>query len=763
MDKNMSPLNDVLLVISADIEKIQLTPGTTQVISVTLWNRQTVEDLIKLSISGIPIEWIAVEQPMVRLGTGEQRQIDLTVSVPNTPELHPGHFPFQIEAASQSIPGLIASISGDLTVAAYQSQGRIGLLLGHVQYDVAPGGQIAIPLLLQNRGLAGDTFRLEVRGLPAEWVSTTNALTHLNPGEQKELSFLVTPARGSEARMGPLPFDIVMFSQAAPNQPEIVRCNLNLGGFSSFTSWLQPSEVLWGNNAVLSVKNNGNIPDVYMLEWLSQNGRLAFERVIREVRPTISGTERLEDISYSVIETPEVLRLKPGQSGAVEFRLRPQKPPIFGGNFNIPFSTRVVSSNAKQEMVQNGVFQGKALIPAWVPAALAVLLLAALCLGRFSYVSSRNLASKAEGTAQMETMIALGGSQTPAMTGTATNTSTLTPFPTFTPVVPVTGPTVAQPTATFTFTSAPPTATFTFTVPPPTPTNTTVPPTATFTAIPQPATATVPPAPALAGTIVFQSSRDGNSDIYSLNAANFSLTRITTNPAVDIQPALAPDGVQIAYVSNQTGNNEIILTGTDLRAPTNLTNNPADDQQPSWSPDGQWIAFTSNRDGNSEIYVMRSNGSELRNVSNNPASDFSPSWFQTGGLLDRQDWIAFTSGRDGNQEIYVVKPDGTGARNLTNNPAPDYSPSGSSNAIAFVTERDGNQEIYLMSVDGASPTNLTKDPGRDYDPVFNPNGDWVAFTSERNGNPEIYVIRTDGTSLTNLTNNPAQDSHPSWR
>ena len=96
----------------------------------------------------------------------------------------------------------------------------------------------------------------------------------------------------------------------------------------------------------------------------------------------------------------------------------------------------------------------------------------------------------------------------------------------------------------------------------PIPTNTNQPP--------PPATLTPPP-PSLSGTMLFGSNRTGNSEIYALNLANQVLTRLTNNPAQDMQPALAPDSIQVAYVTNQDGNNEIYLTGVDGRTPLNLT------------------------------------------------------------------------------------------------------------------------------------------------------------------------------------------------
>jgi hypothetical protein len=89
---------------------------------------------------------------------------------------------------------------------------------------------------------------------------------------------------------------------------------------------------------------------------------------------------------------------------------------------------------------------------------------------------------------------------------------------------------------------------------------------------------------------------------------------------------------RIAFASNRDGNWEIYVMNADGSGQINLTNNPADDGVPSWSPDGRRIAFVSNRDGNLEIYVMNADGSsgQINRLTNNPADDVVPSWSPDG-------------------------------------------------------------------------------------------------------------------------------------
>lgn len=76
--------------------------------------------------------------------------------------------------------------------------------------------------------------------------------------------------------------------------------------------------------------------------------------------------------------------------------------------------------------------------------------------------------------------------------------------------------------------------------------------------------------------------------------------RLTDHSAGDYDPSWSPDGRRIVFTSTRDGNREIYSVnadGTDLR---NLTNHSDSDYDPSWSPDGRRIAFTSTRGRHSQ-------------------------------------------------------------------------------------------------------------------------------------------------------------------
>ena len=271
-----------------------------------------------------------------------------------------------------------------------------------------------------------------------------------------------------------------------------------------------------------------------------------------------------------------------------------------------------------------------------------------------------------------------------------------------------------------------------------------------------------PPAWSPDGTrIAFMSRRDGNFEIYVMNADGSGQTNLTSNPSTDGAPAWSPDGNRIAFASRRDGNQEIYVMNADGSGQTNLTNNPSFDGPPAWSPDGSRIAFTSSRDSNGTIHVMNADGSGQINLTNRPVeTHFNPAWSPDGTR------IAFRSldPQRGQHDISVVNADGSGRTNLTNNLArnsrPRWSPDGS--RIAFTSFQDGNLEIYVMNADGSGQTNLTNHPATHDSHAWSPDGSRIAFRSNRDGNFEIHVMNADGSGVTNLTNNPATDNSAAW-
>ena len=272
---------------------------------------------------------------------------------------------------------------------------------------------------------------------------------------------------------------------------------------------------------------------------------------------------------------------------------------------------------------------------------------------------------------------------------------------------------------------------------------------------------TIAGVPAAIGRIVFESSRDGNLEIYRMNADGSGVGRMTQNAAADTMPSISPDGLRVAFTSNRDGNREIYVMSINSANLTRLTMNTATDEQPAWSPDGTKIAYTSTVTGNSDIFVMNADGTGKVNVTNNPAQDTGATWSPDGAQL------AFSSTRAGNPEIYRANANGSGTpTRLTNSNRtdsdPDWSPNGTK--IAFYSDRGSKASVWTINVsDGSSPTNLTRATVLDSDPSWSPNGTRIAFTRDAGGgSTNVWSANADGTGQVNLTGIGGHNAFPDW-
>ncbi len=168
------------------------------------------------------------------------------------------------------------------------------------------------------------------------------------------------------------------------------------------------------------------------------------------------------------------------------------------------------------------------------------------------------------------------------------------------------------------------------------------------------------------------------ADIYRMSLDGKRKTQITKGPgqAMNVEPAISPDGNKIAFSSDRSGKPMIFTMNPDGSGVKQLTFAGFYNSTPTWSPDGTKIAFAGVDKGK-----------------------------------DSGD------GRTGAFDIFIINSDGTGLKRLTsakkpngrwaNNQEPSFAPDGQ--RVMFVSDRAINSQLFMVNIDGSNERRITYD------------------------------------------------------
>ena len=99
--------------------EFSVAPGDTVAIPLVLSNQGLERDVISLSVEGIPTAWVYASVASAPLAPGEQQEVTLNIQPPRSGAGGAGRHPFQIQAASQAVPGQVAVADCILTIATF--------------------------------------------------------------------------------------------------------------------------------------------------------------------------------------------------------------------------------------------------------------------------------------------------------------------------------------------------------------------------------------------------------------------------------------------------------------------------------------------------------------------------------------------------------------------------------------------------------------------------------------------------------------------
>lgn len=190
----------------------------------------------------------------------------------------------------------------------------------------------------------------------------------------------------------------------------------------------------------------------------------------------------------------------------------------------------------------------------------------------------------------------------------------------------------------------------------------------------------------------------------------------------------------IIFSALRDGNRDIFVINADGTDERRLTSDLAEDRQPVWSPDRQHIVFSSNRvnpaseSGVSEfgVWIMDANGENVRPVVADGTYTETPRWSPDGSQ------IVYVSDARGSLDLYVVGVDGTNPVRLTDDAGeetePAWSPDG--NTIAYSGFQDTSYSLFLYNIGSSRSDALYSDPNGDVkSPAWSSDGQEIAYTA----------------------------------
>ena len=203
------------------------------------------------------------------------------------------------------------------------------------------------------------------------------------------------------------------------------------------------------------------------------------------------------------------------------------------------------------------------------------------------------------------------------------------------------------------------------------------------------------------GEIVVASSRTGRFQLYAAERANLAqLRKVMDDTAVATEPAFSPDGSRIAFTSTRDGNPEIYVMDADGTSVGRLTNSPGADGDASFTADGQAVVFHSQRTGHRQIFLQSITSSDAVQLTQEPADNSQPT------MSPDAETIAFVSNREGNNHIWLMSKDGSSQRPVTRGQqskeaAPHFLRDGS---LAYLVEQkeSGRTVTQVVKVDLAT-------------------------------------------------------------
>jgi len=241
-------------------------------------------------------------------------------------------------------------------------------------------------------------------------------------------------------------------------------------------------------------------------------------------------------------------------------------------------------------------------------------------------------------------------------------------------------------------------------------------------------------------SLLFESDRSGNWDVYVVNSNGSELRPLAASPDAERFPTWAPDGSRIAFVVQDSLSSKLaVLELSDSSVTIFEPHESGSLLFLDWAPESDRLAYTLQSEESLNLYVFDLDTQVSSVLREGEFRSLWPRWSPDGSVISyfsRMD----TEGED--DEVYVISLADSLVRRITTRVGHDFCPTWSPTAeyLAVATvHSEHRRQISVVNLDGTLDFAVGKGFERVTEPDWSPDGNTIAYIAHNGGSYDLYT------------------------